>query len=119
MAGEGAPCGACRGLRRNCLGNCLFAPYFSSDEIGMDQFSAIHEIFGHNRFVKLLRKLPVDKRNDAVASILYQAQALIDDHVHGCSSYILALQRIAVRKDRLGFDNPWKSLCVALGKACN
>ena len=93
MAGEGAPCGACRALRRKCLGNCLFAPYFSSDEIGMDQFSAIHEMFGHNRFVKLLRKLPVDKRNDAMASILYQAQARIENRVHGCSSYILGLQQ--------------------------
>jgi len=73
--------------------DCLFAPYFSSDKIGEDQFSAILEVFGHSRLVKLLRPLPVDRRQDAVASILYQAQARILDPVHGCSSDIRALQQ--------------------------
>jgi hypothetical protein len=37
--------------------DCLFAPYFSSDKIGEDQFSSILEVFGHSRLVKLLRPL--------------------------------------------------------------
>jgi hypothetical protein len=71
----------------------LFAPYFSNDKIALDQFSAIRKVFGHSQFNKLLLQLPVDRRHDAVASILYETQARILDPVHGFSSDIRGLQQ--------------------------
>lgn len=87
------PCGACKLLRRKCLENCLFAPHFSADQTGFDQFLSIHKVFGHSNFAKLLQQLPVEQRRGAVASMLYEAEARLRDPVHGCISIINALEK--------------------------
>eukprot|EP00253_Pinus_taeda_P028685 PITA_28685 len=90
---SGRPCGACKLLRKKCLENCLFAPHFSADETGVDQFRSIQKVLGHSHFAKLLQQLPVEQRHGAVASLLYEAQARLRDPVHGCISIINALQQ--------------------------
>ena len=92
MGGEGAPCGACKFLRRKCVKGCVFAPYFCSEEMGAPRFAAIHKVFGASNFSKLLMHLPVEERYDTVATVLYEAQARLQDPVHGCVSHIFALQ---------------------------
>ncbi|KAM0845662.1 hypothetical protein ACQ4PT_056210 [Festuca glaucescens] len=42
-AGAGSPCGACKFLRRRCVQECVFAPYFSTDQ-GAARFAAIHKV---------------------------------------------------------------------------
>ncbi|KAE9618397.1 hypothetical protein Lal_00047211 [Lupinus albus] len=88
----GSPCGACKFLRRKCAPDCIFAPYFSSEQ-GSDRFAAIHKVFGASNVSKLLLHIPANDRCEAVVTITYEAQARIRDPVYGCVSHIFALQQ--------------------------
>jgi len=90
--GAGSPCGACKFLRRRCVPECVFAPYFSSDQ-GAVRFAAIHKVFGASNASKLLSHLPVADRCEAVVTITYEAQARLRDPVYGCVAQIFALQQ--------------------------
>ncbi|XP_038906249.1 LOB domain-containing protein 20 [Benincasa hispida] len=87
-----APCGACKFLRRKCVDGCIFAPHFASDQ-GAARFAAVHKVFGASNVSKLLLHIPVSRRNDAVVTISYEAQARLSDPVYGCVSTVLALQQ--------------------------
>lgn len=91
-SGSGSPCGACKFLRRKCASDCIFAPYFSSEQ-GAARFAAIHKVFGASNVSKLLLHVPVHDRCEAVVTIAYEAQARIRDPVYGCVSHIFALQQ--------------------------
>ncbi|GLJ41493.1 hypothetical protein SUGI_0858950 [Cryptomeria japonica] len=103
--GVRTPCGACKFLRRKCVKGCVFAPYFSSEDLGASEFSAIHKIFGASNFSKLLQNIPSEEeRYDAVASISYEAQSRLQDPIFGCVSHIFSLQRqVAHLQDELRF----------------
>ncbi|KAL6499543.1 hypothetical protein OROGR_027453 [Orobanche gracilis] len=90
--GTGSPCGACKFLRRKCAADCIFAPYFSSEQ-GPARFAAIHKVFGASNVSKLLLHVPLTDRCEAVVTIAYEAQARIRDPVYGCVSHIFALQQ--------------------------
>ncbi|XP_042510926.1 LOB domain-containing protein 19-like [Macadamia integrifolia] len=91
----GGPCGACKFLRRKCIKGCIFAPYFDSEQ-GASHFAAVHKVFGASNVSKLLLRLPVHKRLDAVLTICYEALARIKDPVYGCVGQIFALQQQVV-----------------------
>ncbi|CAI0384862.1 unnamed protein product [Linum tenue] len=93
-AAAGAPCGACKFLRRKCVSGCIFAPHFGSDQ-GAARFAAVHKVFGASNVSKLLLHVPVNRRNEAVVTISYEAQARLSDPVLGCVSTILTLQQQA------------------------
>ncbi|XP_027368069.1 LOB domain-containing protein 16-like [Abrus precatorius] len=90
--GSGSPCGACKFLRRKCAIDCIFAPYFCSQQ-GAAKFAAIHKVFGASNVSKLLFHIPAHHRCEAVVTITYEAQARIRDPVYGCVSHIFALQQ--------------------------
>ncbi|KAL2507806.1 LOB domain-containing protein 16 [Forsythia ovata] len=90
--GTGSPCGACKFLRRKCAADCIFAPYFCSEQ-GPARFAAIHKVFGASNVSKLLLHIPVADRCEAVVTIAYEAQARIRDPVYGCVSHVFALQQ--------------------------
>ncbi|KAB2602253.1 LOB domain-containing protein 16 [Pyrus ussuriensis x Pyrus communis] len=90
--GTGSPCGACKFLRRKCAPDCIFAPYFCSEQ-GPARFAAIHKVFGASNVSKLLLHVPVHDRCEAVVTIAYEAQARIRDPVYGCVGHIFALQQ--------------------------
>ncbi|KAG6785818.1 LOB domain-containing protein 16-like [Populus alba x Populus x berolinensis] len=90
--GTGSPCGACKFLRRKCASDCIFAPYFSSEQ-GTARFAAIHKVFGASNVSKLLLHVPVADRYEAVVTIAYEAQARIRDPVYGCVAHIFSLQQ--------------------------
>ncbi|KAK7284100.1 hypothetical protein RJT34_18839 [Clitoria ternatea] len=91
-SGSGSPCGACKFLRRKCAADCIFAPYFCSEQ-GAARFAAIHKVFGASNVSKLLLHIPAHDRCEAVVTIAYEAQARIRDPVYGCVSHIFALQQ--------------------------
>ncbi|XP_042494664.1 LOB domain-containing protein 16-like [Macadamia integrifolia] len=91
-AGSGSPCGACKFLRRKCASDCIFAPYFCSEQ-GPARFAAIHKVFGASNVSKLLLHVPLPDRCEAVFTIAYEAQARIRDPVYGCVAHIFALQQ--------------------------
>ncbi|KAI3749497.1 hypothetical protein L2E82_20110 [Cichorium intybus] len=88
----GSPCGACKFLRRKCAADCIFAPYFCSEQ-GPARFAAIHKVFGASNVSKLLLHVPAADRCEAVVTIAYEAQARIKDPVYGCVAHIFALQQ--------------------------
>ncbi|XP_072951636.1 LOB domain-containing protein 20 [Typha angustifolia] len=85
------PCGACKFLRRKCTAGCVFAPHFGSEQ-GAARFAAVHKVFGASNVSRLLSRVPLGRRDDAVVTVCYEAQARIADPVYGCVSAILALQ---------------------------
>ncbi|KAI3668039.1 hypothetical protein L6452_43112 [Arctium lappa] len=91
-ATSGSPCGACKFLRRKCTADCIFAPYFCSEQ-GPARFAAIHKVFGASNVSKLLHHVAVADRCETVVTIAYEAQARIRDPVYGCVSHIFALQQ--------------------------
>ncbi|GLJ41496.1 hypothetical protein SUGI_0859030 [Cryptomeria japonica] len=101
--GRGAPCGACKFLRRKCVHGCVLALYFSTEQLGAAHFAAIHKIFGASNFSKLLQNIPSEQeRFNAVVSTSYEAQARLQDPTYGCVSQIFALQQqVAHLEDEL------------------
>ncbi|KAL8158538.1 hypothetical protein V2J09_000075 [Rumex salicifolius] len=83
-------CAACKILRRRCAETCVLAPYFPpSDPV---KFAVAHRVFGASNIIKLLQELPESQREDAVSSMVYEANARLRDPVYGCAGSICQLQ---------------------------
>ncbi|XP_010524360.1 PREDICTED: LOB domain-containing protein 19 [Tarenaya hassleriana] len=92
----GGPCGACKFLRRKCVGGCIFAPYFDGEE-GTSRFAAVHKVFGASNASKMLMKLPSNKRLDASVTLCYEALSRLRDPVYGPVSLLFSLQHQVVK----------------------
>ncbi|XP_010554689.1 PREDICTED: LOB domain-containing protein 12-like [Tarenaya hassleriana] len=91
MGGNGSsPCASCKLLRRRCAEDCIFAPYFPSDD--PHKFAIVHKVFGASNVSKMLQELPVHHRADTVNSLVYEAGARVRDPVYGCVGAISYLQ---------------------------
>ncbi|KAJ1380092.1 Lateral organ boundary [Sesbania bispinosa] len=88
--GGNSPCASCKLLRRRCTQECIFAPYFPSDD--PRKFAIVHKVFGASNISKMLQELPVHQRADAVSSLVYEANARVRDPVYGCVGAISYLQ---------------------------
>ncbi|XP_022892035.1 LOB domain-containing protein 12-like [Olea europaea var. sylvestris] len=88
--GGNSPCASCKLLRRRCAKDCIFAPYFPSDD--PHKFSIVHKVFGASNVSKILQELPLQQRADAVSSLVYEANARVRDPVYGCVGTISYLQ---------------------------
>ncbi|KAG6763808.1 hypothetical protein POTOM_031249 [Populus tomentosa] len=88
--GGNSPCASCKLLRRRCAKDCIFAPYFPSDD--PQKFAIVHKVFGASNVSKMLQELPVHQRADAVSSLVYEANARVRDPVYGCVGAISYLQ---------------------------
>ncbi|OAY38385.1 LOB domain-containing protein 21 [Manihot esculenta] len=84
-------CAACKFLKRRCTPNCIFAPYFRSDE--PKKFAKVHKVFGASNVSKILTEVPEGQREDTVNSLAYEAEARLRDPVYGCIGAIALLQR--------------------------
>ncbi|XP_015877442.4 LOB domain-containing protein 21 [Ziziphus jujuba] len=84
-------CAACKFLKRRCIPNCIFAPYFRSDE--PKKFAKVHKVFGASNVSKILNEVAEEQREDAVNSLAYEAEARLRDPVYGCIGAIAMLQR--------------------------
>ncbi|XP_027773898.1 LOB domain-containing protein 25-like [Solanum pennellii] len=86
------PCSACKLLRRRCTKDCIFLPYFPPTE--PHKFIVVHRIFGASNIAKILQQeIPMDNREDAVISMVYEATARLRDPVYGSVGIISALQK--------------------------
>ncbi|KAH1132150.1 hypothetical protein AAZX31_05G004500 [Glycine max] len=90
-----SPCAACKFLRRKCMPDCIFAPYFPPEE--PHKFANVHKIFGASNVSKLLNEVQPHQREDAVNSLAYEAEARIKDPVYGCVGAISVLQKQVLR----------------------
>lgn len=79
-------------MRRKCLTDCIFAPYFDSEQ-SVSHFAIVHKVFDLNYVSKLLCEITDHhKRLDAIKAIVYEAQVRVDDPIYGCCGRILTLQ---------------------------
>lgn len=83
-------CAACKFLKRRCTPNCQFAPYFRSDE--PKKFAKVHKVFGASNVSKILNEVAEEQREDAVNSLVYEAEVRLMDPVYGCIGAIASLQ---------------------------
>ncbi|KAJ4729283.1 putative LOB domain-containing protein [Melia azedarach] len=93
-----SPCAACKFLRRKCMPDCIFAPYFPPEE--PQKFANVHKIFGASNVSKLLNEVLPHQREDAVNSLAYEAEARMKDPVYGCVGAISVLQRQVIKLQR-------------------
>ncbi|PSS32846.1 LOB domain-containing protein [Actinidia chinensis var. chinensis] len=84
------PCAACKILRRRCAEKCILAPYFPPTDTL--KFTIAHRHFGASNIIKFLQDLPESLREDAVSSMVYEANARLKDPVYGCAGTIYHLQ---------------------------
>ncbi|KAK8693304.1 hypothetical protein V6N13_070893 [Hibiscus sabdariffa] len=92
------PCAACKFLRRKCMSDCTFAPYFPPEE--PQKFYNVHKIFGASNVSKLMNEVAPHQRQDAVNSLAYEAEARLKDPVYGCVGAISVLQGQVMRLQR-------------------
>ncbi|XP_008777046.2 LOB domain-containing protein 4-like [Phoenix dactylifera] len=85
------PCAACRILHRKCSRDCMLSPYFPADE--PEKFGVVHKVFGASNVSKMLQMLEESRREDAVKSMVYEAQARLKHPVYGCTGAIFYLQK--------------------------
>ncbi|KAG6513177.1 hypothetical protein ZIOFF_023487 [Zingiber officinale] len=90
-AAASSPCAACKLLRRKCLPECAFAPYFPPDQ--PQKFAQVHRVFGASNVTKLLQEVPPGQREDAVNSLAYEADMRLRDPVYGCAGFVALLHR--------------------------
>ena len=83
-------CAACKYQRRKCAADCPLAPYFPPDQ--PKKFLNVHRLFGVSSILRILRHVDPDRREDAVKSIVYEADTREKDPVHGCLGVIQVLQ---------------------------
>ncbi|CAI9774025.1 unnamed protein product [Fraxinus pennsylvanica] len=88
---SGSSCAACKLLKRRCTPTCQFAPYFRSDE--PNKFAKVHKVFGASNVSKILNEVPEEQREDAVSSLVYEADVRLMDPVYGCIGAIASLQK--------------------------
>lgn len=61
----------------------------------------MHHVFGASNVAKLIQDLPVEKREECVQSLSYEAETRISDPVHGCLGQVMKLHRMIKEADEL------------------
>ncbi|KAK4477486.1 hypothetical protein RD792_016710 [Penstemon davidsonii] len=112
MSSSSSPCAACKCLRRRCMQECDFAPYFPPDNLA--KFSNVHKVYGASNVAKLLNELSPAQREDAVNSLAYEAEYRLRDPVYGCLGLIMMLQR-KLKDVEIDLDNAKKELASYIG----
>ncbi|XP_052201573.1 LOB domain-containing protein 18-like [Diospyros lotus] len=84
-------CGACVVLNRGCHPQCIFAPYFRC-EGGTAHFATVREVYTIRNVVNLLTPLSVNDRFWASDTLLFEAQARLQDPVSELQAYRAYLQ---------------------------
>ncbi|KAL0285504.1 UNVERIFIED_CONTAM: LOB domain-containing protein 27 [Sesamum angustifolium] len=84
-------CAACKYQRRKCSPTCPLAPYFPANQPKM--FQNVHRLFGVSNITKTLNSLKTkDQKEDAMKSIIYEAEMRERFPVYGCSVIICQLR---------------------------
>ncbi|XP_057455229.1 LOB domain-containing protein 22 isoform X2 [Lotus japonicus] len=83
-------CAACKYQRRKCAPDCILAPYFPHDR--QHQFLNAHKLFGVSNITKIIKYLDPPLKDQAMRTIIFQADMRATDPVGGCYKYIQDLQ---------------------------
>ncbi|XP_043721228.1 LOB domain-containing protein 22-like [Telopea speciosissima] len=83
-------CAACKYQRRKCTPGCTLAPYFPADQ--QRQFLNAHKLFGVSNILKIIRNLDPSQKDEAMRTMILQADIRANDPVGGCYRLIHELQ---------------------------
>lgn len=75
-------CAACNFQRRKCSQDCLLSCYFPANNPEM--FNNAHRLYGVSNMVKILNRIPKEKRDLAMRTIIYESYVRVLFPVHGC-----------------------------------
>ncbi|KAL6123272.1 hypothetical protein ACLB2K_075794 [Fragaria x ananassa] len=84
-------CAACKYLRKACPEDCIFAPYFPSNN--PQRFENVHRIYGAKNVATMLKELQLYFRAQAVETLCYEAESRTQNLVYGCAVIIFYLQQ--------------------------
>lgn len=87
--GTAPACAACAYQRRKCSPTCPLAPYFPANHPKV--FRSVHRLFGVSNVTKTLEKLNANQKDDAMRSIIYEAEMRERFPVEGCCGVIAYL----------------------------
>ncbi|TXG59487.1 hypothetical protein EZV62_014060 [Acer yangbiense] len=106
------PCAACKARRRTCTPQCVFKPYFPFDQ--PQKFEKVDEVFGAKNVAKIISELEVHFREDAVNSLVYEAETWLRNPVYGCDGIISDLLA-KLKKAETDLHNANKKLAPYIG----
>ncbi|KAF8377495.1 hypothetical protein HHK36_030876 [Tetracentron sinense] len=92
-------CTTCKLMRKKCNKECVFAPYFPTNQ--RKKFENVHKIFGASNVSKLLKKINPEDREFVMKSVIYEAEARLEDPVYGWFGLISILEQ---RLEQIQFD---------------
>nr|GEV41812.1 hypothetical protein [Tanacetum cinerariifolium] len=99
-------CAACHYKRQRCPPDCSLAPYFPYDQYDPDQSQNFHKLFSFNNISKILTKIDQTRRQEAMRSMIYEANVRAKDPVMGCCRIIRELdQQVREAENELAFVN--------------
>ncbi|KAF3433033.1 hypothetical protein FNV43_RR24135 [Rhamnella rubrinervis] len=84
-------CAACKYLRRRCPSDCIFSPYFPSNN--PQRFACVHRIYGASNVGKMLQQLPSNLRAEAAETLYFEAKCRIEDPVYGVVGIVSQLHQ--------------------------
>ncbi|KAI9165711.1 hypothetical protein LWI28_019229 [Acer negundo] len=108
------PCAACKAQRRTCTPQCVFKPYFPSDQ--PLKFEKVNEIFRAKNVAKIISELDVHFREDAINSLVYEAEARLRNPVYGCDGIISDLLA-KLKQAETNLQNAKKKLAPYIGSS--
>nr|GEX43979.1 LOB domain-containing protein 22-like [Tanacetum cinerariifolium] len=108
-------CAACHSRRQKCAPDCILAPYFPHNR--QQQFQNVRKLFGVNFIIKTINDhSDQEEKDDAMAGIIYEADARARDPAGGCSRILIELdQHIREAESELEFVKQLVALCKRIG----
>ncbi|KAF8377497.1 hypothetical protein HHK36_030878 [Tetracentron sinense] len=100
-------CARCKWMRMKCTKECEFAPYFPGND--PKKFENVKRLFGASNVSKLLKNLDPRLREAAVKSMVYEANARVNDPVYGCVRLVVQLQQ-RIKQVQLELNNTMKQV---------
>ncbi|KAK1427187.1 hypothetical protein QVD17_15870 [Tagetes erecta] len=88
--GTSQACAACKYQRKRCTPECALAPHFRPEQTEI--FKNAHKLFGVRNILRILEQVDPAQKNEAMRSIIYQANMRERSPVHGCLGVIYQLQ---------------------------
>ncbi|XP_022006374.2 LOB domain-containing protein 27 [Helianthus annuus] len=88
--GTSQACAACKYQRKRCTPECALAPHFRPEQTEI--FKNAHKLFGVRNILRILEQVDPAMKNEAMRSIIYQANMRDRSPVHGCLGVIYQLQ---------------------------
>ncbi|KAI4389069.1 hypothetical protein MLD38_001333 [Melastoma candidum] len=89
--GASLACAACKHQRRKCVPGCFFFKYFPADQPQV--FRNALRLFGVRNMLNLMKGVPLQLRDEAMASVIYESNMRALYPVHGTCVVIRHLYR--------------------------